>query len=391
MTPDRAWAEIDLSAIEANVRALRAARPGLALIAVLKADAYGHGAVPVARAVLAAGAARLGVGDSREALELRRAGIDAPILILGSVLDPELPAVISNGVSTSVHSLKRVELLAEEARRRGRRARVQLKIDTGMGRLGVLPEAAPRLAEAIVRSRLLDFEGCYTHFAEAGPSGTRTTIEQVSRFSAALAAVTAVIGRRPPEIHLRNSAWVLADGIGDGESTAIRPGAFLYGFLPAKEVEAPALLPAMSLKTQVLFMKDVPPGTAVGYGGTFACRRKTRVAILPVGYNDGYPQTLGNRAEVLLRGRRAPVVGSVCMDYTAVDVTDVPGAAVGDEVLLIGAQGRESVRLEEVAERAGLIPYAIVCAVGKRVKRTYVKGTMSTQEPGRAYPMGERA
>ncbi len=367
----RVWAEIDLDAVRSNLRYVRfVVGPGKAVMAIVKANAYGHGAVPLAWFLSAQGVQGLGVGDSQEAIELRRAGISIPILILGAVVSGELADVVAHRIAVTVHSEERVRLLEREARRVNRPAHVHLKVDTGMGRLGCAPERALDIARLIHASEFLQLDGLCTHFSTAGRDDDGFTARQISIFSGVDQSLTAA-GVPAACRHAASSAAVLRRTA--THLDMVRPGLALYGVAPAPDLQK-GLIPALQLKTQVIFLKDFGPGTPIGYERTHITSKRTRIATLPVGYNDGYPFRLGGRGEVLVRGRRAPVVGRVSMDYTMVDVGEIPGVSVGDEVVLMGASGDETVTAAELAERTGTIPYEIFTRLGKRVERVYHGG-----------------
>jgi alanine racemase len=365
----RAWTEIDLDALAHNLTRIRARiSPSSAVILVVKADAYGHGAVAVAHRALGCGVEALGVGTSAEALELRAAGILAPVLVLGTIVDEEAALCLRNGVHIALHSLDRARGLAELAERLGTRARVHVKVDTGMGRLGVRPERALELLATVRASAHLELCGFMTHVA--APEGGRDpgALEQLNLFDA-LRRRAAEEGHQLGCVHAANSACVFT-GLGT-HYDAVRPGLAAYGILPAGLEGALELRPVLSLHSQVVFLKDVPPGSTVGYAGTWRAGRTTRVATLPIGYSDGLCWRLGNQGEVLVRGARAPIIGRVSMDYATIDVTHIPGVEVGDRVTVIGRQGADSIGLAELAERAGTVPYEIACSVGRRVARIF--------------------
>jgi alanine racemase len=368
----RVWAEIDLDALSHNLARIRARlERRVALMLVVKADAYGHGAVAIAHHALRCGVQALGVGTSAEALELRQSGVRVPILVLGTIVDEEADGCLWHGIHIALHSLDRARMLQERAQRLGGTAHVHVKVDTGMGRLGVLPERALDLLEAVRGSPSLALCGLMTHVASPEGAADPAAIEQLALFESVL--------RKARErklmrgwVHAANSACVFTD-LGTTYD-AVRPGISAYGVLPEGLAGAGELRPVLSLHSQVVFLKDVPAGAAIGYAGTWTAQRPTRIATLPVGYNDGLSWRLGNSGEVLVRGRRARIVGRVSMDYTTVDVGHIPGVQVGDRATLIGAQGGERLGLEDVARQAGTIPYEITCAVGKRVERVYRGG-----------------
>ncbi len=366
----RAWAEVDLAAAAANVALLRSRLPaGTKVMAVLKADAYGHGAVPAARRLLSEGVEMIGVGDSSEAIELREAGVVAPLLVLGAIVPGEVEKIVAYGVAASIHSQSRVELLARAAADQGRKAAVHLKIDTGMGRLGALPSMAVPLARSLATNPHLSFEGVATHYASASSPVPFQTASQFGTFRRVLEELRAE-GLLPPLVHAGSTAAVL--GALREHFGMVRLGGGIWGVDPGNlEGSGVELAPCLSLRTQVIFLKDFPAGSPLGYHRTFETTRPSRIATVPIGYNDGYAWNLGNRAEVLVRGRRCPVVGAVSMDYTTVDVTDVPGVEPGEVVTLIGADGEERIRVEDLARLLGTNPYEITCRLGKRVVRVH--------------------
>jgi alanine racemase len=370
-TRARVWAEIDLSALEHNHRTIVGRLgPGARVMAVLKADAYGHGAVICAKKLVELGVSMIGVGDSREALELRAAGVDAPLLILGAIVEGEMTAVVENDIATCIHSAHRATRLSQVARSLGRRARVHLKVDTGMGRLGVRPEIARELAGTIARDPWLELEGVCTHYGSAASPVPFHTAEQVTTFVRLVEEIRSD-GISPPLVHASNSAAVFSTL--SEHFTMVRVGLALFGLNPGNLPlgESP-VRPVLSLRTQIVFLKDLPGASPVGYNRTHVTKRPTRIAIVPFGYSDGYPYALGNRAYVLVRGERAPVVGAVSMDYTTIDVTDVRDVQVGDEVTVIGACGRRRIAAEDLARVIGTIPYEITARLGRRVARVAV-------------------
>jgi alanine racemase len=369
----RVWAEIDLGALRRNaVRMVARAGPGGRILAVVKADAYGHGAVPVARALEPEPHVwGFGVGDSREALELRAAGVTAPVLVLGAIIPDEVPQVVSHDITAAIHSLDRIVSLEAEAERQGRRARVHLMVDTGMGRLGALPARAAELARRCQESAWLELEGLASHPSPSRPG--HPFMEVQLRRLLELAESLKAEGIVPPLVHFANTASVLGDS-----GTAlplVRPGISLYGIVPPDdEPLAGGLEPVLSLHTQVVYLKDVPADTPIGYNGTFVTARATRIATLPIGYADGLPYRLSNQGRCLVRGALAPLVGAISMDYTMVDVGHVPDVSVGEPVTLIGSAGGHHLRVRELASLVGTIPYEIPCGLGRRVARVYRRG-----------------
>ncbi len=369
-------AEVDLGALVRNVRALRSVAPGVALLAMVKADAYGHGAGLIARALETEGVEMLGVALVEEGLALRQAGVGAEILVLGGAYEGGWEAMVQASLYPAVFREDQLEALAAAARKLGTVPRAHLKVDTGLARLGAQPGEVPALL-ARARALQVDLQGVMSHFANADLADAGVTQEQLKKFRAVLAQVDAA-GFRPRWRHLANSAAMVAlPSAREGEHlNLVRPGLALYGLSPAPWIVLPQPLePVLSWKTAVVHLKTVPPGTAVSYGGTWTARRPTRIATLPVGYADGYPRRLSNRGQVLVRGQRVPLVGRVCMDLCMVDVTDVPGVALGDEVVLLGRQGTEEVGAVELAGWLETIPYEVLCGVGARVPRVAVRTT----------------
>lgn len=393
MSAYRVWAEIDLDAMTHNLAVIRRkAGPGVRIMLVVKADAYGHGAVAIANHAVRCGVAALGVGTSAEALELRASGIRLPILVLGTIIEDEARDCLRHGIELALHSSDRCALLQDLSKRLGLRARVHLNVDTGMGRLGVLPGKALELLRAIRGSSHLELAGIMSHVSAPEGAFSATTAQQARLFESVLREArmeNLVAGW----IHLANSASVFTDL--RPRYDTVRPGISAYGILSPDLPGSGDLRPVMSLKSQIVFMKDLPAGANVGYGSTWTAERTTRVATLPVGYDDGVSWRLSNKAEVLVGGRRAPVIGRISMDYTTIDVTQVPGAKVGDLATLIGTDGGETITVDEIARLADTISYEIVCAVGKRVRRTYVGGTEielpAQRSPDRAAPLRESA
>lgn len=362
-------AEIDLQAFTDNLRlAMRLGGEGREVMAVVKADAYGHGAVPLARQAVRAGAASLGVATVAEARQLREAGIREPVVLLSEVAPGAEEEVVRLDCTQVLFSLQAAELLEEAAGRAGRRVSVHLKVDTGMGRIGLPPQEAPSFARRLATMPHLALEGVLTHLSEADSLESGATLRQLRDFAGICSRIKKSVGGLK-FLHAANSALLMRqETIGN----LTRPGIMLYGSPPAPGFPGEGeLRHVMRFVTGISFLKKVPAGTALSYGGTFVTKRESLIATLPVGYADGYTRRLSNRVEVLVRGKRAPQVGTICMDMCLVDVSGIPEAAVGDEVVLLGGQGEENVRAEELARIAGTISYEIYCAVGKRVPRVY--------------------
>ena len=362
------YVEIDLEAVRHNARQMLARLSnGTRLMAVVKADAYGHGAVQVARAALEAGASALAVAIPEEGECLRAAGIAAPILVLGGIEPDAAEAVVRCGLTQTVFDARAVAALSQAAQRLNRPARVHLKLDTGMSRIGVRTAVqAAELARTADEAPGVHLVGAFTHFASADEADASQTLLQIARFEDMLRAVEAVHGA-PLLRHACNSAGIYR--YPQAHYDMVRGGIALYGCAPAPGIGGPR--PAMRWTTRATFVKDLPAGERISYGGTYTAAHDMRVMTVPVGYADGYRRAFSGRAQVLVRGRRAPVVGRVCMDQMMVDVTDVPGCAAGDEVVLLGAQGGEAISADEMAAWADTISYEILLAPSARVPRTY--------------------
>ncbi|HCC33118.1 MAG TPA: alanine racemase, partial [Clostridiales bacterium] len=347
-------------------------RPGAALMAVVKADGYGHGVLEVARTAQAAGAEWLGVAIPEEGLQLRRAGIGGPILVLGWTPPAQAASAVQADLTLTVSSLAAARDLAFAARGAGL-ARVHLKVDTGMGRLGVLT-GREGLAEAVAICRLpgLRVEGAFTHFAAADEPDRTFTLRQLELFQDFLARLE----EHQVTFALRHAANTAAlIDLPESHLDLVRPGLGLYGYLPSRHLRPPpGLRPALTWRTQVSHVKILPAGSPVGYGRTYQTVRPTIIATLPVGYADGYPRSLSSAADVLLHSRRCRVAGRVCMDQLMVEVPDGLDIRVGDEVILLGQQGGDSIDADELAGRAGTIAHEILTGIGPRVPRVHLHG-----------------
>ena len=379
------WAEIDLGAIAHNVRELRRiTRPEARLMVAVKANAYGHGLEAVARRALAAGADALGVARLPEALQLRGAGIDAPVLIFGYTPPDRIGDVIGHDLIQAVYSLETARAYSQAASVAGAAVRLHLKVDTGMGRLGMLPQTGQRVQPAMdardgaveeVRQIKglpgLHLEGVFTHFASSDSADKSYADDQFNRFTGFLDELK----RAGVEFDVRHAAN--SGAIIDMPRThldMVRAGITLYGLYPSDEVDRRTvdLKPAMSIKARIAHVKAVPAGFAVSYGMTHKTNRPTVIATVPIGYADGYSRLLSNRGSMLVRGRRAPIVGRVCMDLTMIDVGHIGGAAVEDEVVILGRQGGEEISADEIAGWRNTINYEVVSSITARVPRIYL-------------------
>jgi len=364
------WAEIDLDALLHNLSLIRHRMGTRPLLAVVKADAYGHGAVPVARALETAGVGHFGVALPEEGIELRRAGVRVPILLLGGCTPEQADLVLDHDLTTAVYRRDQVEAVASAAARRGVIARVHLKVDTGMGRLGVPAAEVGPFADMFRQAAgdRLRMEGAYSHLAVADEPGDPFTARQIELFRQSVDALRAR-GLEPSLLHLANSAAITDHP--PAWLTLVRPGIILYGYPPSGRVAPEAWRPVLCLRTRIIYLKDLPAGASLGYGKTWVASRSSRIASLPAGYDDGLPRLLGNRGHVLIHGRPAPIVGRISMDLTTVDVTGIPEARVGDTATLIGTDGGASLGVDRIAAWADTIPWDVLCGVGSRVPRFY--------------------
>ena len=372
------WAEIDLDALSANYHLIQQkVGQSVDVMAVVKADAYGHGAVLCAKRLAIEGATWFGVALPEEGIELRDAGLEQPILCLGGFWEGQAAACIKYRLTPVIYRVDMLETLNGAAADAAVVADVHLKIDTGMGRLGFRFDDLAEILAAPKRFKNLRIDGLMTHFAAADdPACESLTEKQVTRFQST-ATVFREAGYEPRYLHSANSAGIYSHS--DAWGNLIRPGGVLYGLwrdvLPATN-EPPQLLPVMSLRSQIVLLKWVPVGETIGYGCTFEASRKTLVATIPIGYDDGYPRAVSNRGHVIVGGVCASVIGRISMDLTLVDVTGIPDVARGDEVLLIGRDNPSglSITAEEVAKISGTLSYEITCGIGKRVPRIVRSG-----------------
>ena len=367
----RAWIEVDHAAIRANLGALRRmAGEEKQVIAVVKADAYGHGAVAVARTLADAGVERLGVATLGEALELRAAGIELPVLVLWGIGAPEALALVQAELEAIVYDARSVELLESAAASAGRRASVQLKIDTGLGRQGAAPHEALELGARIVRSRHLRLAGTFSHLAVAGEDDAYTEVQQLG-LARCLDAMRSA-GIDPGLVHLAATGGILA-GAGSPYADAVRPGIGLYGMVPGWAADREVgLRPALSLRALPLRIFDLPAGEAISYGLRFRARQATRIATLGIGYGDGWPRLHTNNGFTLVRGQRAPVVGTVSMDGITVDVGQIDDVTYDDEFVLIGEQDGARITADEVAVERRTINYEVTTALRRRLPRLHL-------------------
>jgi alanine racemase len=371
-------AEIDLAALRHNYQQLRQSIPNTTgILAVVKADAYGHGFMDISRELELLNITAFGVAFLAEGIQLRKSGIDRPILLLGGIYPGQEKKCIGFNLSTVVFNLEQARALDNAASRLFRKAHIHLKVDTGMGRLGIHHQHAAEFLKELKKLRNIELEGIISHFASADEldEDGRNFTEKQQKIFASVVATAHQEGFTPRFIHLANSAATVSLNL--PFCNLVRPGIALYGAIPSVDFKGKLnLQPVMRLKSRIAMLKWVDPGMSLSYARTFVSGRRTLVASVPVGYADGYCRALSNRGEVLVRGQRAPVAGTVCMDWIMLDVTDIPDVAEADEVILLGCSSSgECIRAEELAERAGTIPYEVFCGISKRVPRAYLNGS----------------
>lgn len=364
-------AEIDLDAIAHNYRAIKSRLAnGTGILAVVKANAYGYGMVEVSRRLVAERISYLGVASVDEAIVLRKAGIRAPILILSSILPKEVKRALEHDLTLTVCDGNLPSVIDKAARKVNKQAVVHIKVDTGMGRLGIWHDEAGRLIEEVLAFKNIILEGIFTHFSSADEEEAHYTVQQIKNFKGLIADME-IKGAKIRYVHAANSAGAIS--YKDSHFNMVRPGLMLYGLYPneaiAKIVE---LKPALSLKTRIVFLKRTPAGRSISYGRTYTTNKDTIIATLPIGYADGLNRGLSNKGEVIVKGKRAPIVGRICMDHTMIDVGHIDGIKVGDEVVLIGNQGAESITAQDIACLLDTIPYEVVCWISARVPRIYI-------------------
>lgn len=375
-------AETDLKVLSNNFRVIKDLSGNLPVIAVVKADAYGHGAVEISRRLAGDGVEYLAVAFTEEAAELREAGITVPVLVL---FDPDFGDIIRYGLVPVISSRKTAVALSKKAEGAGIRIPVHVKVDTGMGRLGVMGDAVGEILD-LAELKGLRIDGVMSHFSEADLSSAGFAKTQVQKF-ADLRSGLLQKGVGIKMFHMANSAAVMT--IPESYFDAVRPGLMLYGYSPLQKTEdadrrrgsgsqksevrqKQDLVPVMSVKTRILSLRRLPPGSPISYGRTFITRRDSLVGVIAAGYADGFSRKLSNNAEVLVRGRRVPVIGRVCMDLSMIDVTDLDGVEEGDEVVVLGRQGNEFIDASELAARADTIPYEILTSLGRLSKKVYI-------------------
>lgn len=372
----RVYAAVDLSAVLSNMERMHGAiSPQTKMIGVIKTDGYGHGAVPIGRELeMLPYVFGYATATAEEAFALRRAGLHKPILVLGYTFPYSYEELILQKIRPAVFRRDALEELSACAGRLGTNAVVHVKVDTGMSRIGIRPdEEGLAFMDWLSGLSHIEVEGIFTHFARADETDQTAALAQLSKFTAFAGEAERRMGRQIPFKHCSNSAGILT--MPQANLSLVRAGITLYGLSPSEEVtkDILALDPVLSLKSRLVYVKEIEAGTPVSYGGTFVARGRMRIATVPVGYGDGYPRSLSNKGSVLVRGKRAPILGRICMDQFMVDVSDIPGAAEGDEVTLIGADGVDCITMEELGALSGRFNYELACDLGKRIPRVYLK------------------
>jgi len=368
----RAWVEIDLDRLKSNLRRVMDwVGPSRKVLVAVKADAYGHSSVAVSKALAQEGVDMLGVASLEEAIELKRGGAPVPLLILSPSSFVEIPEIVAEGLVSTVSNMEYARRLSAVARAANRRMKVHVEVDTGMGRTGVNYADAVEFIQQLSEAEFIQIEGVFTHFADAERPDKSFVLAQLERFNKVLEGLKER-SVEIPLIHAANSAALL--DVKESHFNMVRPGLVIYGIYPSQTVNRHVdVEPVMTFKARVAHLNRIRAGESVSYGRTFTARREMTVAVVSVGYGDGYPRALSNKGEVLIAGKRFKIVGLVCMDLTMVDVTDDEGIHMGDEVVLIGKSGKEEITASDVAELSNTISYDVTCSVGPRVPRVFIK------------------
>lgn len=368
----RARAYVDLNVIDQNYGAIKTLLPhNVKTLCVVKADAYGHGAVEIARRLESLGVNYLGVATTDEGIELRNNGITVPILVMSGILMwDEIEYLYKNMLTTVVYDINTLQRLKEESLTHDETLKIHIKVDTGMGRLGFTPDELPVVIREIKEPCKIEVEGCMSHFSSS-ENRDEYGFNQIATFKKALQLLKKN-DINPELIHMANSGAIAQ--YPEAYFNMIRVGIALYGSYPSKGLSKILhVKPVMKFSSRIALIKEFPPGSSLSYGRTFITERKSMIAYIPVGYADGYPRSLSNKGSVLINDKRCNVVGRICMDWLLVDVTDKDNIAVGEEVILLGSGIRDSITADEIAEHTGTIPYEILCKISKRVPRIYVQ------------------
>lgn len=372
----RVFVQIDLDAVLYNIEQMQAAlKPDVKIIAVVKTDGYGHGAVPICRVLEDVDAVGgYAVATSEEGFILRRAGMKKPIYVLGYTFPYSYEDMIRDDIRMAVFREDMLTELAEAAKKLGGQAKIHIKVDTGMSRIGIRPDTGGiEFVKKALSMRELCLEGIFTHFARADEKEKESAYKQIDQFSQFVERIESECGYTVPMKHCSNSAGIIE--LPQANMDAVRAGIILYGLWPSDEVRKDVVLlqPVLSLKSRIVFIKELEAGVPVSYGGTYVTPKKTRIATIPVGYGDGYPRSLSGKGYVLIHGKKAPILGRVCMDQFMVCVDDIPEAVPGDEVTLIGTEENECITMELLGELSGRFNYELACDLGKRIPRVYCR------------------
>lgn len=373
---DRVCAKIDLSAIQYNLEQIsRLLSDNTGIIGVIKTDGYGHGALPMAKELEKIDSVKgYGVATAEEAMQLKNNGIRKPVIIIGYSFPSSYEEMLIRDVRLTVFREDMLDLIEATASRLGLIAKVHIKVDTGMSRIGISPDdkGIEFVRKALSYEHIL-VEGVFSHFARADETDKSSAIRQLQRFDSFIDSVKTKLGHEFKMVHIANSAAIIE--MPESHKEYVRAGVIMYGLWPSDEVNRDVidLKPLLSLVSHITFIKEVPAGTEVSYGGTYVTEAPTKIATIPVGYGDGYPRLLSNKGSVIVAGKKAPIIGRICMDQFMVDITDIPGVCEGDEVTLIGRSGDECITMEDIAKQSGMLNYELACIIGKRVPRAYTK------------------
>ena len=373
---DRVYAEIDLDAVIYNMEQMKNnISPDTKIMGIIKADGYGHGAIMIGKELENLDYVfGYGVATAEEALILREYGLKKPILILGYTFPYCYEDLINNEIRPTVFKADMLSDIANCAARLGKRAKIHIKVDTGMGRIGIYPDnAGLEFIKETLSYDYIDIEGVFTHFARADEKDKTSVNGQIDQISQFLYRIEKELGYKIPIKHCSNSAGIIE--LREANMDMVRAGISLYGLWPSDEIRRDiiSLKPVLSLKSHIVYIKQVEKGTPVSYGGTYVTKENTRIATIPIGYSDGYPRGLSNKGYVLIHGKKAPILGRVCMDQFMVDVNNIPEAAEGDEVTLIGRDGDKQLTMEELGDISGRFNYELACGLSKRIPRVYIK------------------
>ena len=365
------WVEIDLNALKHNLLAIKKqVGQHVKIMGIVKADAYGHGDYEVSRVLLNNSVEMIGIAILEEGIQLRDKGIKAPLLLLGGIFEEQIDDVIQYNLTPTAYDLKLADMLSKKANYFNKVVKVHVYVDTGMGSIGVRYDKAVEFIRSLQGMKNLSIDGIYTHFSCSDEKESEYTHLQIKRFRDVLVALDA-INVCIPLRHMANSGAIIS--YPDAYFNMVRPGLSLYGLYPSEDMpKTISIKPVMSFKTRAIHIKDMKPGDTVSYGRTYKITKPTRVATLPLGYDDGYNRLLSNQGKVIIKGVKVPIIGRICMDQCFVDVSDIKDVSVGDEVVLYGSQGKETISIESIAKQLNTIPYEVTCSISKRVPRIHI-------------------